>query len=98
MTLLTLILPPIALFCCSKNVWNGIVPLKTGKADVEKQLGKPMRNPDPDYDIGDYKYKGGIVTIVFAIGGCRGGAGDYSVERGTVVRISDRPEPMPLFT
>lgn len=97
MLLLNLIIAPIAFFCCESNVWKGIVPLKTTQAEVIQILGPRVKPIFPEYDIADFKFKGGTVFIVYTLGGCRGGTGDYNVPKGLVNRVSVRPDPPPAF-
>jgi hypothetical protein len=49
--------------CCETNEWNGIIPLKSTRADVEKLLGKPLR---PSNNAAQYKTKTENVMIVYA--------------------------------
>ena len=97
MLLFKLLIVPIAFYCCASNIWKGIIPLKTTREEVEQILGKRV-NPDSNgYDIADYKFKGGTAYIVFTLGGCRGGVGDYNVPAGRVNRVSFQPDPQPAF-
>jgi len=97
MLLLNLLIAPLIFFCCDTNVWKGIIPLKTTQTEVEQILGKRLNPLFPDYDIADYKFEGGTATVVFTLGGCRGGVGDYDVPKGRVRTVSVRPDPLPRF-
>lgn len=44
--------------------WNGIVPLKTSREEVEKILGEPLNAQDGNSPL-QFKVLGGIVTIAF---------------------------------
>lgn len=45
--------------------WNGIEPLRSRRADVERVLGKPTRNQPGETGTLDFKVAGGTVTILF---------------------------------
>jgi hypothetical protein len=45
--------------------WGGIEPLKSRRADVERLLGKPLRDQPGSNGTLHFKVAGGIVTIVF---------------------------------
>jgi hypothetical protein len=45
--------------------WNGIEPLKSRRADVEKVLGQPMASQSGDNGALHFKVAGGIATVVF---------------------------------
>lgn len=69
MTGIAQIVLPIVLICCQSNVWNGIVPLKSTRADVEKILGSPV--PDSiARDAAVYKTKTEKVFVLYSTGPC----------------------------
>ena len=45
--------------------WNGIEPLKSRRADVERLLGKPLRDQPGSNGTLHFKVAGGIATIAF---------------------------------
>lgn len=45
--------------------WNGIEPLKSRRADVERVLGKPIKDQPGANGILRFKVAGGMVTVVF---------------------------------
>jgi len=45
--------------------WGGIEPLKSRRADVERLLGKPLRDQPGSNGTLHFKVAGGIITIVF---------------------------------
>lgn len=45
--------------------WNGIEPLKSRRADVEKVLGHPMADQPGDDATLHFKVAGGIATVIF---------------------------------
>jgi hypothetical protein len=69
--------------------WRGIVPLQTGRADVELMLGIPSKQADHH---AFYEFSNEVVTIWYAVGRCdnEGGRG-WNVPRGTVVEITVSP-------
>lgn len=81
-----------SVFCQSSNVWNGITPLKSTKADVEKILGKPEPWVANQY-AAQYKAKDGEVSVLYSTGMC-----DINPEHGwnipllTVISLSYYPD------
>ena len=45
--------------------WNGIEPLKSRRADVEKILGQPVTDQPGENGILHFKVAGGMVTVAF---------------------------------
>ena len=45
--------------------WNGIEPLKSKRADVERILGQPITNQPGENATLHFKVMGGIATVVF---------------------------------
>lgn len=45
--------------------WNGIEPLKSRRADVERVLGKPLQDQPGDTGTLRFKVAGGTVTVAF---------------------------------
>ncbi len=45
--------------------WNGIVPLKTSREEVEKTLGAPIHRENSEYGIMKFKVLGGTVAVAF---------------------------------
>lgn len=86
------------IFCQTINVWNGITPLKSTRADVEKILGKPVALSVARHAAG-YKTKDGRVFVLYSTGLC-----DVNPEHGwnipelTVVKISYYPDRLPKLS
>ncbi|MBA3767412.1 MAG: hypothetical protein H0W99_10560, partial [Acidobacteria bacterium] len=47
------------------STWSGIEPLKSRRADVERVLGKPLKDQPGATGTMRFKVAGGIVTVVF---------------------------------
>jgi hypothetical protein len=47
------------------GTWSGIEPLKSRRADVERLLGKPLRDQPGSNGTLHFKVGGGIITIAF---------------------------------
>lgn len=45
--------------------WNNIEPLKSRRADVERALGRPLREQPGETGILHFKVAGGMVTVAF---------------------------------
>ena len=45
--------------------WNGIEPLKSRRADVERTLGRPLRDMAGEAGTLQFKVAGGTVTVAF---------------------------------
>ncbi|MBV9960038.1 MAG: hypothetical protein JO360_16550 [Acidobacteria bacterium] len=45
--------------------WNGIEPLKSRRADVEKILGQPVKDQPGETGVLHFKVAGGMVTVAF---------------------------------
>ncbi|HEY0546576.1 MAG TPA: hypothetical protein VGC91_14455 [Pyrinomonadaceae bacterium] len=45
--------------------WNGIEPLKSRRADVERILGKPVTDQPGENGVLHFKVAGGMVTVAF---------------------------------
>lgn len=86
------------IFCQTSNVWNGITPLKSTRADVEKILGKPVPLSVARHAAG-YKTKDGRVFVLYSTGLC-----DVNPEHGwnipelTVIKISYYPDRLPKLS
>ena len=73
--------------------WNGIVPLHSTRADVERVLG---RSEDPCNCI--YKTKSESVHVEYGEGTCNGFPPGWNVPRGTVLLITVRSSNQPKIT
>jgi hypothetical protein len=49
----------------SAESWNGIEPLKSRRADVERILGQPVKDKPGESGTLQFKVKGGTVTVTF---------------------------------
>jgi len=49
----------------SATAWNNIEPLKSRRADVERALGRPLRDQPGEEGTLQFKVMGGTVTIAF---------------------------------
>lgn len=68
--------------------WNGLIPLKSTRADVEKTLGKSRRSvPGPVI----YENETERVDVTYARDRCESWHGDWNVPANTVIRIEVRP-------
>jgi hypothetical protein len=67
------------------NGWNGLVPLRSTRADVEKLLGAARENYYPTFK---YESEHGTARVRYSTGKCRGG---WNVPIGTVLRIDVDP-------
>lgn len=95
---LNLILPMLALVCCQTNVWNGIVPLKSTKEDVEKILGKPTLDSIAQA-AAEYRTKDGKVFVLYSTGPCKvKPSNGWKIPKQTVISISFYPVDRPQFT
>ena len=81
--------------CCQSNIWNGIVPLRSTRSDVEKILGLPT--PDSvAHHAADYKTKDGKVFILYSSGPCNTKPSNgWNVPELTVILISFYPNVAP---
>ena len=83
--------------------WNGIEPLKSRRADVERILGQPTASQPGDNGMLHFKVAGGIATVVFVDARFVASKRLSSKLEGTVRQIvlqhensSDTPESMGL--
>ena len=58
-----------ALLCCAHvaraAAWHGLEPLKSRRADVERELGKPVSAAPNESGALHFKVAGGMVTVTF---------------------------------
>lgn len=88
----------LALVCCESNVWNGIVLLKTTRAEVEKILVKPMPHSKAKYAAG-YRTETERVSILYSTGPCNVKANNgWNVPELTVIDIMVIPDTKPRFS
>lgn len=91
-----LILTIVLLKVCSSidgqtNVWKGIAPLRSTKADVEKLLGKPIP-PNKALDVARYKIDEGRVDVIYSTGLCgRKTSAIWNVPVLTVLKVTFYP-------
>lgn len=87
---LTLLFYVCLLLCAARaraKEWEGIVPLHSTRADVERLLGKPV---DEGNNISTYRMKDDVVIVFYATGEpCERGTiqSGWMVPRDTVVQI-----------
>lgn len=80
----------------SAKEWRGIVPLLSTRADVERVLGRPAKQPAPDIAFFDLKSEG--VRVVYSEGQCVPGiGGEWNVPLGTVLRVEVTPKKEPML-
>jgi len=92
-----LVLSLIVFVCCQSNVWNGIVPLKSTRADVEKLLGLPPQD-NKGKDAAIYKTKDGKVFVLYSTGPCKiKPSRGWNVPESTVISVSVYPDAGPKF-
>lgn len=68
--------------------WQGLVPLRSTQADVERLLGKAE---EPD-SVTWYKAGGDLVGFAYATSPCQGWVQGWNVPAGTVLEIYVRPQ------
>lgn len=82
---------------CQSNVWNGITPLKSTRADVEKILGQPDKS-NKEKHAASYSTKWGRVFVLYSTGPCSvKPSHGWDVPELTVIRVSVNPQPEPDF-
>lgn len=72
--------------------WRGIVPLRSTRAQVERQFGAF------DQKCQCYKTKNEFVRVNYATGPCTGDLRGWNVPRGTVLSLTVLPEKMAPFS
>lgn len=76
----------------TSNVWNGIIPLKSTRADVEKILGKPEPMSIAKYATG-YRVKDGEVFVLYSTGLCNiDPAHGWNIPELTVINVDFSPD------
>src|SRR5260370_28973458 len=89
------VLSLVAMACCQSNIWNGIIPLKSTRSDVEKILGPPTLDSKAR-DAADYKTKEGKVFILYSSGPCNvKPSNGWNIPELTVIQISFYPNFTP---
>jgi len=84
--------------CCETNTWNGIVPLKSTRADVEKILGTPLDYSRAKYAAA-YNTKTARVSVIYSTGSCSVKPNNgWNVPELTVVSIFVEPNEKPKFS
>lgn len=68
--------------------WQGLVPLRSTKADVERLLGTPERTGSTTW----YKAGDDAVGVLYSDSPCQGGLLGWNVPAGTVLQINVRPQ------
>lgn len=95
---LNIVLPMIVFVCCQSNVWNGIVPLKSTRADVEKILGAPGPGSVARH-AASYNTKDGKVFVLYSTGPCGvEPSNGWNLPELTVISINVYPDPGPKIT
>jgi hypothetical protein len=95
---LTILIPVLSLVTLGQNnIWNGIVPLKSTRADVEKILGKPITDIK-DKSADEYKTKNERVFVQYSMGTCDTQPNNgWNIPKGKVLLISIYPNLKPKF-
>jgi hypothetical protein len=66
---LTLVAVVACLLACGQTIraseWHGLEPLKSRRADVERELGQPVQQEMSATNSLNFKVAGGLVTITF---------------------------------
>lgn len=79
------------------NVWKGITPLKSTRADVEKILGKPVPSSVAEF-AATYRSASAEVFVLYSTGECtRKPSHSWNLPPLTVISISVYPIPGPNF-
>jgi hypothetical protein len=77
--------------------WDGIVPLQSTRADVERLLG-PAKEPAKNY-VSIHETEREVVLIEYSTGEpCSGGVNKWRVQRGTVLSIRVAPRAQIRFS
>jgi hypothetical protein len=75
---------------CAAKAWHGIVPLHSTRADVRRELGKPIIGGDGAIEL--FESPAGHVHVMYARQPCEEGLpadwGNWNVAKDTVVNIS----------
>lgn len=91
LTLLILLLNGVTL-CQLDNLWNGITPIKSTRADVEKILGKPESSSVAKH-AAVYRTKDGEVFVLYSSGLCDvDSSHGWNLPELTVISISFNPD------
>jgi hypothetical protein len=65
----TIVAVVVCLLACGQGVraaeWHGLEPLKSRRADVERELGQPIQRELSAANSLNFKVAGGIVTVTF---------------------------------
>jgi hypothetical protein len=72
--------------------WRGIVPLRSTRADVERELGEPIDDLKSLYDTGKERVSVFYQQVRCPTGGQEGPQRGWDVPVGTVLRISVSPK------
>jgi len=79
----------IFLMCCQSNEYDGIVPLRSTRADVERILGQPVPVPFSPFGA-RYKTKTREINFSFSRGRCTEAPGNgWDVPRDVVLNIRE---------
>jgi hypothetical protein len=98
MLLLHLLLFPLMFACCESNEWNGIVPLKSTRVDVEKILGKPLPHSVAKHAAA-YETKEERVSVTYSTGYCREDPNHgWDVPELTVISVMVTPNASPKLS
>ena len=72
--------------------WQGIVPLHSTRADVQRLLGAGTGESGSSYYM-----KNVNVFFLYSRGDCKSGRGAWNVQPDTVTRITVYPKPAPML-
>ena len=72
-----------------ENEWKGLVPLRSTKTDVEKILGKPVKQ---DSDSLTYKTDKEEVRVSYSKANCKGSMNGWNVPANTVLEFTVYPD------
>jgi len=82
---------------CQSNVWNGITPLKSTRADVEKILGAPVPGSIAKHAAG-YRTAAEEVSILYSAGPCSNKPGHgWNIPELRGIRVTVYPKSLPDF-
>jgi hypothetical protein len=75
---------------CAAKSWHGIVPLHSTRADVRRELGKPIIGGEGSIEL--FESEAGHVHVMYARQPCEKGLpadwGNWNVPKDTVINIS----------
>jgi len=95
---LSIVFSLLVFICCQSNIWNGIIPLKSTRADVEKILGPPIPESKAK-DAAIYRTKDARVFVLYSTGPCNiRPSNGWNIPELTVIQLSFYPNVAPKLS